>query len=90
MVEYIDDEEKELIESLHELDWQPNPDKELNKVYEGYARNYFEFKNKVEVNLTDWDFNKIQIKAIENGMPYQTIISLLVHNYNKGKIGLTL
>jgi len=90
MIKYIDQEEKELIESLHSEDWVPNPDKSINKVYEEYARNSFQFKNKIEINLSDRDIEKIKIKAIQEGIPYQSIISLLIHRYNEGKIALTI
>jgi len=33
---------------------------------------------------------KIQIKAIEAGVPYQSLISMLIHKYNEGKIALNL
>jgi predicted DNA binding CopG/RHH family protein len=90
MNEYIDEEEKEIIESLYEFDWQTNPDKETNRIYEEYAKNYFDKKNKIEVNLTDRDFNKIQFKALQAGIPYESLIAMLIHKYNEGKIALTL
>lgn len=51
MNEYINTEEKEIIESLHSEDWQPNPVQSINQVYEEYARNSIEFNNKIEINL---------------------------------------
>jgi len=39
---YIEQEEKELIESLYSEEWEPNPDKTVNKVYEDYTRNSIE------------------------------------------------
>ena len=90
MTEYIDQEEKDLIESLHSEDWTPNPDKNVNKVYEEYARNSLDFVNKIEIILSERDIQMIRIKAIEEGIPYQALISMLIHKYNEGKIALTI
>lgn len=87
---YIDDEEKEIIESLHELDWQANPNYEENKKYEQYAQNTLNHQNKVEINLSFTDKTKIQRKAIEKGIPYQEFISILVHKYNEGKVNIEI
>jgi predicted DNA binding CopG/RHH family protein len=89
MIEYIDQEEKEIIELLHSKEWQPNPDKSLNKIYEDYARYCLELNRKIEVSLMDRDFYKIQIKALEEGIPYQSMISMLIHKFNEGKIAIT-
>ncbi|MCX6154126.1 MAG: antitoxin [Candidatus Kapabacteria bacterium] len=90
MVEYIDEEEKDFFESLYADDWQPNPDKNVNRIYEEYARYSLELSNKIELNITSNDFENIQVKALEAGIPYQSIVSLLIHQYNEGKISLTI
>lgn len=90
MINFIDEDEKEIIESLRSDSWISDFNDDIRKKYEDYASNTIEFKNKVEVNLTDKDFDKIKIKAIEAGVPYQALISMLVHKYNEGKIGLNV
>jgi hypothetical protein len=60
MKNYVDQEEKELIESLYSEEWEPNPDEVVNKVYEDYARKSIKFKNKLinslkEVELMEED-----------------------------------
>jgi predicted DNA binding CopG/RHH family protein len=88
MNNYIDQEEQELIESLHSKQWVPNPDENLNAQYEKYALNSLEFNNKVIVKLSERDLQKIKAKAIQEGISYQALISLLVHKYNEGKVGI--
>ena len=90
MIDFIDEEEKEIIESLRSDSWISDFNDDIRKKYEEYASNTIDFKNKVEINLTDKDFNKIKIKAIEAGVPYQALISMLIHKYNEGKIGLNI
>lgn len=86
MNNYIDLEEKELIESLHASGWTANPNNELIKEYEIYAKNSSEFNNKIDVSITERDIQKIKAKAVQEGIPYQALISMLIHKYNEGKI----
>lgn len=44
----------------------------------------------INVRLNVTDLAKLKSKALENGMPYQTIVSTLVHQYNKGKLKIEL
>ncbi len=79
MVDYIDNEEKELIESLHSMQLEPKPDANLNKLYEEYALKSLEFNSKIEVSISQRDIQKIKAKAIQEGIPYQALISMLIH-----------
>lgn len=36
--------------------------------------------------MSERDLKKIQAKAIEEGVPYQSLISMLIHKYNEGKV----
>jgi predicted DNA binding CopG/RHH family protein len=36
--------------------------------------------------MTERDLMKIQARAIEEGIPYQSLISMLIHKYNEGKV----
>jgi predicted DNA binding CopG/RHH family protein len=90
MEKYIDQEEEELIESLHSGEWDTNINIDKNNIYKDYAINSIELNNKIEINLTEKDIQKIKIKAIQQGTTYQALISMLVHNYNEGKIALNL
>jgi predicted DNA binding CopG/RHH family protein len=38
--------------------------------------------------MTERDLKKIQAKAIEEGLPYQSLISMLIHKYNEGKVSI--
>ena len=90
MEKYIDHEEMEIIESLHLADWDAKLNNEINNNYKNYAINSIEISNKIEINLTEKDIQKIKIKAIQQGTTYQALISMLVHNYNEGKIALNI
>jgi predicted DNA binding CopG/RHH family protein len=41
---------------------------------------------RINLRLTQKDYHQIQIKAIEEGIPYQTLISSIVHKYLNGSL----
>jgi len=41
---------------------------------------------RVNVRVTDFVLNKLKAKAIEEGMPYQTLIGSILHQYATGKL----
>jgi predicted DNA binding CopG/RHH family protein len=89
MIEYIDEEEKELIESLHSDHWISDFDETIKKMYEESAKLNRPNAKKISINLSERDYHKIQAKALEQGIPYQSMISMLIHKFNEGKIAFT-
>jgi predicted DNA binding CopG/RHH family protein len=85
--EPIDNEEREILESLEKGDWKPVKDfkKEREKAVIA-ARNTLKKDKRINLRLSQKDYHQIQIKAIEEGIPYQTLISSLVHKYLNGTL----
>ena len=85
--EPIDQEEKDLMESIERDEWQPvkNFDQERKKAIEA-ARNTLKKDKRINLRLSQKDYHQIQIKAVEEGIPYQTLISSIVHKYLNGCI----
>jgi len=83
----IDQEEKELMELIERDEWQPvkNIEPEKEKAMAA-ARNTLKKDKRINLRLTQKDYYQIQIKAIEEGLPYQTLISSLVHKYLNGSL----
>ena len=83
----IDQEEKDLMSSIENDEWQPvkNIDQEKEKAVAA-ARNALKKDKRINLRLTQKDYHQIQIKAIEEGIPYQTLISSLVHKYLNGSL----
>ena len=40
---------------------------------------------RVNIRLSSIDLNDIQVKALEEGMPYQTLIASVLHKYVSGR-----
>ena len=83
----LDQEEKDLMESVERGEWQPvnNIAEEKEKAMLA-ARNTLKKDKRINLRLTQKDYYQIQIKAIEEGIPYQTLISSLVHKYINGSL----
>jgi predicted DNA binding CopG/RHH family protein len=85
--ELIDQEEKELMESIERDEWHPvkNIDQEKKKAIAA-ARNTLRKDKRINLRLTQKDYHQIQIRAVEEGIPYQTLISSIVHKYLNGSL----
>ena len=83
----IDQEEQDLMESIERDEWQPvkNINQEKEKAIAA-ARNTLKKDKRINLRLTQKDYHQIQIKAIEEGIPYQTLISSIVHKYLNGSL----
>ena len=84
-MKYIDKEEKDLIESYNKGEWKSVKVKNTKKYTESAKLSVTKSK-RINIRLTTKDFYDIQAKAIEEGIPYQTLISSIIHKYNKGKL----
>ena len=80
--EPIDQEEKDLMESIERDEWQQveDFDQEKDKAIVA-ARNTLKKDKRINLRLTQKDYYQIQIRAIQEGVPYQTLISSIVHKY---------
>lgn len=83
----MDQEEKDLMKSIENDELKPvnNINLEKAKVIAA-VRNTLKKDKRINLRLTQKDYHQIQIKAIEEGMPYQTLISSLVHKYLNGSL----
>lgn len=89
ITKFIDDEERELIESI-ENNYEawvevPNMKKRLATAREA-ARNTLRKDARVNVRLTNHDLRGLKAKAAVEGIPYQTLLTALVHKYVSGQI----
>ncbi len=85
---YLDNDEMELANSLENEEWPSDLTKKEKNQYEGYARYSLNKQKRINIRMTERDLKKIQAKAIEEGLPYQSLISMLIHKYNEGKLRL--
>jgi len=80
-------EEKELLESYNNGEWKKIPDheKELKK-YRELAQNSLKKDKRINIRLTSRDLKKIKRKAVREGIPYQILVSSILHKYINGRL----
>jgi len=54
------------------------------------AVNTLQKTKNINIRLPERDIQKLKIKAAENNLPYQTLISMLLRQYTKGEIRISL
>ncbi len=86
---YLDKDEMELANSLETEEWVSDLTAKEKKQFEKYALNSIKKQKRINIRMTERDLKKIQAKAIEEGIPYQSLIAMLIHKYNEGKISIT-
>jgi len=64
-----------------------NVESEKNR-YTQIARTQMNKKKAISIRLLESDIERIKAKSLSQGMPYQTLISSLIHQYANGKIKL--
>ncbi len=82
-----DKEEKNIIDSFDRGEMnlsKPSP-KEIESIKKA-ANNTFKKDKRITIRLYEHDFSGIQKKAMEMGIPYQTLISGVIHRYVEGDV----
>ncbi len=79
-------EEKEILESFEKDEWVPLPDgeSEIGK-HKRYARNTLKKDRRINIRISSKDLETLQLMAVEDGLPYQTLISSILHRYVSGR-----
>lgn len=86
-IKYLDSEEKKIIESYENEEWLSVKDRDNEiKRYQKIANDYIKKNKKINIRLSQLDLDGIKKKAYEEGIPYQTLISSLIHKYISGKL----
>ncbi len=79
-------EEKDILDSVESGEWQQISDfKNEASRYKQTAKNTMLKNKRVNIRMTERDFVQFQKKALEEGLPYQTLISSILHKYINGR-----
>ncbi len=83
----LDEEEQDLLHTFERGEWHsvPNLAEEIEAAREA-ARNTFNKTKRVNLRVTERDFNLAHSRAREEGLPYQTLLSSVIHKYLSGRL----
>jgi len=80
-------QEKEIVESVERGEWRSVRGlKKQIKRYQNYARATVRKDKRVNIRMSEKDLIHFQKKAMEEGLPYQTLISSVLHRYVNGRL----
>jgi len=86
-VNFLDKEERNLIESLETEKWKPVKDIEAWKTVLSKAATSTLIKDqRMNIRITKNDLDGIKLKAVEEGIPYQTLVASILHKYVTGRL----
>ena len=83
----IDAQEKDLLESVERDEWKTIPGlaSEVQR-YREYAKATLRKDRRVNILISERDLLNIQKKAVEEGIPYQTLMSSVLHKFVSGRL----
>ena len=80
--EYLDEEERQIIEAVNDPNWVPVSVMTAEKKKEIMASaraTMNEQRVKISIRLAASDLMRLKAKALREGMPYQTLIGSILH-----------
>jgi predicted DNA binding CopG/RHH family protein len=87
-MKYYDEEEKELIESIENDEWITSGDENSEEKEEAIesAKRTLRKDKRMNIRISERDLKNLKVKALEEGIPYQTLVSMILHKYVTGKL----
>lgn len=79
----LDKEEQEVLRAVEDAfaAFPKTATTELEK-YRSYARHTSNRSRNINIRVSERDLLKLKAKAVEMGLPYQTLIASILHQYN--------
>ncbi|MCL2293827.1 MAG: antitoxin [Spirochaetes bacterium] len=85
--EYLDKEEQELIESLEKDTWKSVKNLgDWKATLFKTASNTLTKDQRMNIRITKNDLDNLKLRAMEEGLPYQTLVASIIHKYLTGRL----
>lgn len=83
----LDEYEKEVLDFVENQNPSSVPNLEIEKArYKQIAQDQIEKKKRINLRLLESDLARMKAQAIREGLPYQTLISSVIHKYATGQL----
>ena len=83
----LDHEEHKLLESFERDEWRLVPEQEAEiERYREYAGSILKKAKRVNIRMSGKDLEALKIRALEEGIPYQTLMASVLHKYAEGRL----
>ena len=86
-MKFHDKEEQELMKSIETEEWVSvkNLEEEIEKAKKA-AEATLTKSERMNIRISPNDLRRLKIRAMEEGMPYQTLVSSIIHKYLIGRL----
>lgn len=82
----LDEEEKDLIKSIENDEWIKSRDaSKQKKLAKEYAEATIRKDKRMNIRISERDLRNLKKRALEEGIPYQTMVSMILHKYLSGR-----
>lgn len=82
----LDKEEQEILDAYEAGELQSVMTDSRKKFIEQSAASTFKKDKRINIRLSGRDLSAIQKRALEEGMPYQTLVASILHKYVSGSL----
>jgi predicted DNA binding CopG/RHH family protein len=87
----LDEEEMEILDAFEEGKLKQIEMSEIEiEELQSAAKEALTKNSRISVRIPVQDLKKIKSRALESGIPYQTLITAVLHQYAEGKISATI
>jgi len=82
----LDKEEQDILDSFERGEWKPVAKRRQEIArHVAYARNTLAKDRRVNIRISTKDLEELQAIAVEDGMPYQTLMASILHRFVSGR-----
>ena len=82
----LDKEEQELLDAFESGEFESSMTPSRRKFIEESAAQTFKKDKRINIRISGRDLMAIQKRALEEGMPYQTLVASIIHKYASGSL----
>jgi predicted DNA binding CopG/RHH family protein len=82
----LDAQEMELLKAYEQGEFQSVASKNELAQFRAAARSTAIKDKRVNIRLSSGDLSDIQVRALQEGVPYQTLIASILHKYVTGRL----
>jgi predicted DNA binding CopG/RHH family protein len=82
----LNPEERELLKSMERGEWRSAASKAVVKRYVQAARRTLKKDRRINIRVSQADLEDLRVRAFEEGLPYQTLVSSVLHKYVTGAL----
>ncbi len=79
-------EEQELLDSVESGEYESTLTDSRRKELETAAANTFKKDKRINIRISNRDLVAVKSRASEEGIPYQTLVSSIIHKYISGSL----